>query len=334
MNRQLKRMTVASSVALAFCLPASSFATQGVFFDPDGGGATFGAQLVDTFDWGAGHVLYSNCFGAGGLGAGSGCTIFAQGPIATISGDSGNIAFPGGFTFVLQVKAKSSDESGGGTYDGATVTSGQSITFKDLLAAGYGDATSYFKIYANTGVVDPLLGTGYTAGTEILSGRIKINTFAVTNNSTTAVTYDQKGGNDWVGTTTYSTSGTPSFTVNVLTKCDKYFTDPISVFNVQVDDATDTDNSGSPFSNINPAKQVGGLTLGKSFNGAVDAQGPVDIYCADKDAATKCSAEFQGDAITTFLTEVPEPGMLALMGLGFGVLGVFSRRRKATVTTA
>lgn len=323
---KLKQMTVA--MALALSVPASAFAVQGVLFDPDGvpGGAA--PTVVDTFDWKPGHVLYSDCFGAGAIGVVGGCLIKAQGSIGTISlTGSGNITIPAGvsFTFAMDVAATVSLGKGS-AYDGGTVNVGDTLLLSD------GGGSSLFTIFAdNADDAVPLTGAGYTDGTAILKGTVKVNSYALTNVGSATQLFDQFGGDDYAGRASYQTSGSPSFTVEVSYIDPAWFKDPLVNFTVQIGDVNQSENSLLPFKQVDPSHSVNGtaFTPTATLGGAgIGTDAIVDIYCGTTKSTATCGGEFQGDAASVFLTQTtPEPGMLALLGIGLAGIGVFSRRR-------
>jgi hypothetical protein len=333
MVQRFKQITMASAVALAFTAPAAWAA--GVHFDPDGAGAA-PTQILQQMDWGTGHVLYSGCFGTTGLGAGSSCTIRAQGGIG--SGAGGGLvgpALPPGvaYTFELQTRSTSSDPDG--SYNGTAPTAGgNTVAFSSTgVLADY--TASFFRIFVDSaapGDPNPLAGTGYGDGTLILEGRVNVVDYSLTNVQAVGVqNLDQNGANDYVGVNTRATGGTPTFTIDVTFINSLYFKDPLAAFLLNLaPDANHTDNSGTPFKSTDPAH----LVVGTPFTGSVAEVGidkTSDIYCGAK--GVTCSGQFQGDASTVFLVDaVPEPGMLALLGIGFAGLAAFARRRRENET--
>lgn len=348
MNKQFKRMTIASSVALALGMAANAHAVPGVNFDPDGstaadggpGGA--GTGIITGFDWDAGHVLYVDCFGKGGAGASSGCTIRAQGPISSVGGLA---VIPAGVTYTFTL-VKGAVPTFGAGYDGSSVTVGQGVTFADLASSA-----GSFKIFVDkTGVaVNPFLGTGYDntdpdpdgagplgSAHSILEGTVKVTPFGLTNNAAAGGSeiFDQSSDGDdhFTGSLTHSTSGSPKFTIEVTSIDTNYFKDPLTLFTIDFSpDATHTDNSNTPFEDVDPSKSVANLGVANfAFTKAIVGDDLInDIYCGSKADDAKCSGQFQGDAKTTFKTDVmPEPGILALLGIGLAGLGVTVRRRR------
>jgi hypothetical protein len=322
---------MAASVALALAAPVGVYAAQGVNFDPNGAEAGGPGEIaLVSFDWGPGHVLYTGCFGTGALGAGGSCVISAQGHLGSIinpgGGTQGGVPSNVHYTFVMQTNATVTDNTKAATYDGVFDAGDvDTLTFTDET-----DVTSYFRIYRDqTNDVTPSTGAGYATGagqTLILEGSVTVNSFSLTSTGQSTENFDQFGSNG-LGLITRVTGGTPSFGIQVSFIDTNYFKDPLTSFTLHLDpDIDHTDNSGSPFKNIDPSTSVAGSPFDKTVIGADKV---VDIYCGGAGVGP-CTGEFQGDAISTFLVEnvVPEPGMLALMGLGLAGVGFVARRRQ------
>jgi hypothetical protein len=335
MSSTFKRAVMAASVAAAMGVFSTNvFAIAGTQFDADGGGAAANSVAVTEFDWKPGHVMYSDCFGAGAIGVVGGCTIYAQGTIGTITKSlGGNLVIPAGvsYTFTLEVKATVTKPGGSG-YDGKTVNLGENLIISD---AGLGGT---FKIYADASDnTNSLAGTGYNDGIAILTGDVSVVTFLIGNAAAAPQTFDQGGGDgdQYGGLLTHDISGKPNFNINVTSKDDAYFTDPLASFALQMTDATQPDGSTTPFANapLNPAKLVNGVLFDYTPAGLggtkVGNDGIVDIYCGSLLLVT-CGGEAAGDASTSFktTTTLPEPGALALLGLSLAGMGVFTRRNR------
>jgi hypothetical protein len=335
MSSQFKRVTMAACVAFAVAAPGA-YAAQGVNFDPNGAEAGGpGETPLVSFDWGPGHVLYTSCFGNGALGAGGSCVINAQGHLGSVIGlNQVETAVPANvhYTFVMSTPATVTDNTKGATYDGIFDAGDlDALTFTDKTA-GVG---TFFRIYRDqvNDVVDTT-GAGYSTGagsTLILEGTVIVNSYTLVSTGQTTENFDQFNGANNLGLITRVTGGTPSFGIGVTFIDTNYFKDPLTTFTLSIDpDIDHTDNSGSPFKNINPSTSI----AGSPFSGAmIGADKVVDIYCGGATGDGPCTGQFQGDAISTFLVDaiVPEPGMLALMGIGLGGLGFAARPRQKKI---
>ena len=91
------------------------------------------------------------------------------------------------------------------------------------------------------------------------------------------------------------------------------------------------------FTQVSPSQ----LVVGQAWNVGIDnanvpGQNPLNrnlnnFNCrdvADGDGSTTCSTVFQGLPTTSFAL-LPEPGSLALLGLGLGIAGLVARRRQS-----
>jgi hypothetical protein len=190
---------------------------------------------------------------------------------------------------------------------------------------------NYFTIYANTALSNNLTGTGFTAGTKILEAHIvhtDSSNFTIGAGGLTPVTLDQGGGNgdQWAGQQSVTGSGSTDITAAVDSWDPLYFTDfslaqslIMTLFNnSQVD----------PFNQVDPSKCMNTDTL--TCVGGVGGIITVGTLGSVNGDATKLGPSFifQADGNQSFT--VPEPGSLALVGLGFAALGFVGSRRRAS----
>jgi hypothetical protein len=214
---------------------------------------------------------------------------------------------------------------------------GAGATLNSVTVAG---GSNFFEIwYDDTPDSDMLAGTGFNDGLRILSGAVNAGgTSSFTRN--TASTDPGPGGvgnaldqfidDDY--STIDSINGGGNLTVNVtVTYFDPaYFTDPISALLLAF-----TTEQKLAFNQTNPsalfvtgpnglAPSQAGATLASigNCNGCFPGEGGDGVRSGPNEI-------FQSDATNSFLVErIPEPGTIALLGLGLAGLGFSSRRRK------
>lgn len=157
-----------------------------------------------------------------------------------------------------------------------------------------------FDIYyqgglAGVGDANQLLGTGFKNGTKIISGLFNVG----------------PSGSFTVDETDFSASGSNPLS-GVVTSTNNTYINP-NLVGTTVDT---TLQLGS--------KRTDGPVNGPFPNPSASPDGSVD--CTGATAGIVC---FQADANQSFSEVVPEPGSLALVGLGLlGVAGIVGRRRK------
>lgn len=349
MSSKFKQVTMAACVALAFAAPVGAYAASGINFDPNGAEAGGpGTVPMLSFSWGPGQVLYTGCFGMVALSAAGNCVITAQAHTAKLLDPNANeiSGVPADviYSFVMKKSAKVADNSGTGTYDGIfNAGDTDNLTFTNKVDAN--PVTNYFRIYRDhVNDVSNLNGTGFDTGAQstlILEGLVTVNSFTLANSGQTEQNLDQfptTANNNYAGLGALTTNGSPSFGIQVTYIDTNYFKDPLSSFELNLDpDISHTDNSTVPFKNIDPSKNVGGTGTGNPFADNAAILGPDlinDIYCGGAGQGP-CSGEFQGAAVSTFQVDfVPEPGVLALMGVGLAGLGFATRRRRSKAGVA
>lgn len=144
---------------------------------------------------------------------------------------------------------------------------------------------------------------------------------------------DGYNADNWNGILAPTGTGSTQITMDVTYQKEDFFMDPLDQLITELYFSTFTD---IPFTKTNPAYRYATPTCVYDYQG-LDSDGDgCDFDMGAIDGLSGPDLLLQTNATNSFLTvRVPEPGVVALLGLGFGVFGVMSnmsrRRRQPSV---
>ncbi len=307
-----KQTLMTGAILAVLALPARA---DLITFDPTGTpGAGGNISNVALFDYSPGSALAVGANSSTGIG--SAFTTYFQANLGTVLGANSEVLFANG---------------GGSNFFTAVAGFGETVLTCASSPGGFcsnatfgfdsSNTTNFFDIFKVPSTADNLTGVGFT-GTAILSGQVIGSGFSsnFALSSTTATPLDQSpNGNQWAGTSTVSGTGASDITVRITFADPNYFPD-LTTGSIITFSAFNTSQI-LPFQQVDPSRCVSNGTadcaiqsLVGTFNGA-PGSGP-DIL-------------FQADANQSFTrATVPEPGTLALLGLGMLMVSGFVGKRQ------
>jgi len=320
---------LAASLACVVCTGPSARAD--FQFDPDGAGAS-PVITINGFDPAPGNALgqgsvtaINNVLAAGGVGGDLAANRFQLYYIATTSSLIGpspanNPLTPAGLNSTYQITYVASVTEFVRTAGGAAGTATFGVS--SVQAPG-----SILQIYSN-GPAGPLsadqaTGTGFTAGTLILSATPVPTAAGVGNFTTVAgapVLFDQHNADNFGGKTSVSGTGSSTIDFNVISTNPLYFpVPPPTVVGLHFNTSQST-----PFLAIEPT----GATAGTGFPNPLGAPNPIIPNLGATNGVTGPDFQFVADG---FVSPVPEPSSVVLMGLGAVGLVAYARKRRSNV---
>lgn len=305
---KFRKALIASAVALG--LGAAGVAQAGlIHFDRDGSGGGSNVVMTDVFDWGPGNLLFQNLFPLPAFPDSDPFTVWGQAKLSQFLLNNVNQGGAiSGTEFTYQFMAPSA---------ASIVASAGGIELDAHVAS---PSTGYFRIYASVDDSNDITGGGYGNGSLILSGLIHTGggTINLDTGGGSVGLLDQKDADNQGGVTTLEISGSLRYTIDVTFRDAGYFLNDITT--LDIDMRFSSDNS-APFRNVNPSDAV----VGNIPNYGSDSMNDNGDECGP---TTQCDLHLESDGRSPFdHTFAPEPGSLALMGLGLGVLGAWTRRK-------
>lgn len=307
MSKRIKMLAVGA--ALAAALTATGAQADLFTFDPTGSGG--GIAGVGTIDQAPGSALAMGGVTAinnysGGSGS-TGFTLYYQANLSSLQDGNGNIVFANGmgghyFTFSAGF--------------GETVVGAQPYPGTATFQFDAANPTNFFTMYATNALGNNLTGVGFNTGTAILTGHVASvasSQFQVTNINPTNLD-NSPNGDQWNQQKTVTGSGSSALTL-VIDSINNLYFPTLSIGNNVVMSFFNT-SQVTPFAQVDPSKCFSIGSLCNGGGGGYDTTTSIGSL----NGVSGPDFLFQADANQSI--RVPEPGTVALMGLGLLAVGL------------
>ena len=332
----MNKLAAAVSIAFGMGLTMSAHSAVPVGIDPDAAAAPNGTIQVGNLDWAVGNALVVGATQSSPEG--TQFTTYAQARLSNFNNIlNQNIAVTG-----LNTVFEWTYVTGFQEVITQSLNGGQALQFQvNPNNLGLDATQNFFQIYRSAANSNDLAGTGFNDGTLLLTGHILQGAqlgqsgFTAAGNVSTTTSgpvftpliqaLDQFGNNDYPAID--SITGTGSSQIQILVDA---INDPLSFPGISVGMILTLDFNTSQILAYNQTDPSACF-----FNGAVTigGAGNAALGCANTIGATNGvsgpNIQFQTDSNNSFIVQqIPEPGVLALLGISLLGVGI-ARARKS-----
>lgn len=319
MNAKFKQVAMGT---LGMLLIGLTTPTQALLFtfDPTGAGGAAGISHISLIDQSPGNALAQGGITAiNNFLAGSGSTGFTlhyQANLSAMQFEDTSNAFANGtggnfFTFVAGF--------------GETVVAASPFPGMASFAFDPSNPVNFFNMYATSSIGNNLTGAGFISGDPILQAHIvavETSNFQVTNPA--AVRLDQSpNGNQWGNQNSVTGGGLSDIMLVVDSFNAGYF--PSFTTGGQIAISFFNSSQVSPFRQVDPSRCFNTLDGNCGAGGGIISTGTLGSVNGSS-AGGGTNFIFQADGNQSF--KVPEPGSLALIGLGLSCMIFLGRSRR------